>query len=363
MDTDAPVDQVTVWVEGGWLMAERRTAAGGLEWRIVLAEVAEDDPPTIESNDEHGIFRLSFRDGRYFIRDEQGSLRCLRQRKTQNDWPHVVVPDADPKHEDIGTRGPSAGAKVPAGPAIPAIDELPYLFERTIDAWYFVAVGPSPDAIDCLVRLSHRQLDAERGEHRQVEATSLARLVQARHGSSYHLTDDGELLVARRVEQWQAAQELKRLSRQKKLVGEPPRPFGEGEWLNSDRPVTWDDYRGRVVLLSVHRARTGEGAPPISIDPRLDHWRTKYAPFGLAVIGIVHSLRTAEQTTAIADALQDDAIHWPFQLEADEAMSTDYAFDGREPRYVLVGRDGRVASIGSGRLPTEIEIKNLLNAQ
>ncbi len=365
---DTAVSQATVWVENGWLRAERRTAEGDLEWQIVLAEAKDAEPPRIESNDDWGIFRLSFRDGRYVIRDENWSLRAVRQRKTkEKNWTSLVVPPSDPGTEEVPKDPPQIPpANYPAGPAIPAADELPVIFERTINSWQFVAIGPARDAVDCLVRLTHRQLDSERNVHRTIHTIPFGRLVEAHHGDLHSLTDDGEILVARRVEQSLADQELKRLARQADLIGKPPRPFGDGEWLNSDRPLNWDDWRGRAVLLSIQSVRYvgGDGPPrPIDVDPGLDHLRTKYASRGLVVIGMVGGIRAEAQKEEFAQTLTDNDIAWPFKLETDRARAANYEFGNGHPRFVLVGRDGNVASIGAGRWPTATEIEKLLEEE
>lgn len=370
---NSPVDHATAWVEKGWLTVERRTAAGGLEWQIILAEVKEDDaPPDIESNDEYGIFRLSFRGGRYAVREERGlPLRCVRQRKTGTNWPHVIIPPADDDSEVFVASRPPKGKNDPHGPAVPAVHEMPYIFERTIGSWQFVGVGPAPGLVDCLVRLTHRQLDREENIGRNIITGPFGGVVEARHGDWYRLMDDGEMLVANRVEQWSAELDLNRLARQAKLIGKPPREFGEGEWLNTDRPLAWDDWQGRVVLLYVETVRntTDRRALPIGINPQLNYLSEKYADRGLAVIGIVEGVKNedqeaaAEQKAAIAQTMKGHRMTWPCKLESARAKATNYEFGHGYPHCVLIGRDGRVASVFSGRLPAQTEIEKLLEAQ
>src|SRR5690242_950522 len=72
------------WVDDGWLIVERCDVSGDIEWQIVLAQVSEqDEPPTIEPTPHAqvlGGLRVSYRGGLFFIRDDKGSLRCLRQK-------------------------------------------------------------------------------------------------------------------------------------------------------------------------------------------------------------------------------------------------------------------------------------------
>ena len=358
---DEDGDHATVWVENGWLMAERRTAANELEWQIVLAKVENDPLPQIESNAEYGTFRLSFREGRYFIRDEKSNtFRCLRQRKTDEAWPHLVLPPGDPDSKDFSaSRKPPNAVNDPAGPAIPALEEMPAIFERTINSWQYVAVGPATDAIDGILRLSQRDIDSEKKVVRNLITSSFSRLVQARHSDSHNLIDDGELLVANRLEQWEATQELKRLARKAELIGKPPRELTGGDWINSDRPLSWEDWQGRVVLLEIERGGDLEGSWLI-----LSSLARKYADRGLVIVGIANDVENGKQRAEWAAALGKHNVTWPFKIEKSGAAATDYQFPFySHPHYVLVGRDGKVAWIGEKRSPREAEIEKLLEAQ
>lgn len=79
-NNDIPSGECRAWVEQGWLVVERRTDQDEIEWKIVLAKAVGNEPPRIDAS-RPGALRVSFRDGRYFVRDEFGDFRCLRQLK------------------------------------------------------------------------------------------------------------------------------------------------------------------------------------------------------------------------------------------------------------------------------------------
>jgi hypothetical protein len=102
VNSDGRASVCNAWVDEGWLIVERCDMSGDIEWQIVLAQVGEqDEPPTIEPNPNPaalGGLRLSYRDGRFFIRDDFGNLRCLRQKKSADvKWPALFIPKNEPR--------------------------------------------------------------------------------------------------------------------------------------------------------------------------------------------------------------------------------------------------------------------------
>jgi hypothetical protein len=174
---DAKYGEWRFWVQDGWLMAERRTGEGEIEWKIVLAKVAGNEPPEITVNrpprvavtahrrDANGVetattspaptgpmpggLRLSYRGGRYFIRDDFGSLRCQREEKTDDvPWPEMQLPPRDANAKLGRTYAPRLGNVIS-------------------DGWIVVHAGPqrpTNDMVaDCLLRLAHQDLQEPGG--------------------------------------------------------------------------------------------------------------------------------------------------------------------------------------------------------
>lgn len=213
---DATFGQWRVWAQEGWLLAERRTG-DEIEWKIVLARLVGDELPQIEVNRPRavrksngkaevlpgpagpmpGALRLGYRDGRYFIRDGFGSLRCLRELKTdERPWPELELPPRDPQAKFGRMVAPQLG---------PVIS----------DSWIVVHAGPQRGmqniTADCLLRLTHQDL-IERGGTILINRPGVRRLTCG----NWFVVDDGELLVAERLETRQLAREMEKLRNAKR---------------------------------------------------------------------------------------------------------------------------------------------------
>lgn len=70
-----------VWVEEGWLHVSRKTSSGESDWHVVLARVVDTKPPVITAGNGSSAYSVSYRDGRYFIREDTNNLLCVRERK------------------------------------------------------------------------------------------------------------------------------------------------------------------------------------------------------------------------------------------------------------------------------------------
>src|SRR6185437_7884214 len=104
-NAEGKASKCIAWVDQGWLVVERRDVSGDVEWQIVLAQVGpRDTPPLVEANPNvAGGLRLSYRNGRFFLRDDFGTLRCRRQIKTVDvKWPPLAIPKNEPQPGEIG---------------------------------------------------------------------------------------------------------------------------------------------------------------------------------------------------------------------------------------------------------------------
>jgi len=136
--------------------------------------------------------------------------------------------------------------------------------------------------------------------------------------------------------------------------------FAPGEWLNSDKPLTKEALRGKVVLVDfwdytcVNCVRTL---------PYLAAWHERYAPLGLITVG-VHAPefsfgRTRKQ---MVDALDEFAIRYPVLLDNDYETWLRFANRAWPTKY-LIDASGyiRYRAQGEGRYQeTELAIQELL---
>ncbi len=218
---DAKYGQWRVWVQDGWLLVERRTGEDEIEWKIVLAKVVGDEPPAIVAerlaagagadrrDPRTGAvvtpgaagpvprpFRLSYREGRYFIRDEFGSLRCLREPKREQDrWPEIEVPPGAGLTEGSASGGPGSSL----------------LTGRVSNSWFTVFAQPAtkkgapPAPAEGLVRLYHTDQQRRGGP----QFTGRRGAPRVNFGA-WSLIDDGELLVAEKVDGWRSTAAFRR---------------------------------------------------------------------------------------------------------------------------------------------------------
>lgn len=121
--------------------------------------------------------------------------------------------------------------------------------------------------------------------------------------------------------------------------------FAPGEWLNTDRPLTRQSLRGRVLLVDfwdytcINCIRTL---------PYLTGWHDRYAGLGLTVIGIhAPEFRFARSRAQIEAAIQEAGIRYPVLLDneyenwerfANRAWPTKYLVDAGG--YIRYRRQG-----------------------
>jgi hypothetical protein len=224
---ESPVPNVGVlgesrlWVQDGWLLVERRSADDEVEWKVVLAKVVGGELPEVITD---GLsLRLSYRRGRYFIRDSFGGLRCLREPKPLDEpWPILQIPDVPSVFGWNPKYGVAAGV---------------------IDSWFTVAVGPKRGAADAFMRLDNVLLreGGQRGYRAGRDGTGPCAIVKF---GEMQLVADDELLAAEWREAFNAKSDLE--ERAKRLIGsDAPKLSGE-KWFNADTPPS---LRGKPVLL------------------------------------------------------------------------------------------------------------------
>lgn len=325
---DIPSGECRAWVEQGWLVVERRTDQDEIEWKIVLAKAVGDEPPQIDTS-RPGALRVSFRDGRYFIRDEFGEFRCLREPKQPDDaWPKVDLPERDP-----GALSGSAGGGKMVG--------------KTVKEWFIVAAGPTNGAADCLVRLNHQEL------RKGGTMFSGGMVVNRITDDDTNLMDDGELLVGRRLEDWVAVYVIARRELRKKLPGSPA-PKLTGTWLNTGgEELNWDDLKGNAVLLVFFNLSFQP-----SFTERLPEMKAldEFYDKGLVIVG-VHSRSVAEEGEQLVEKA---GLKLKFPVLVDECETESRYGVEDMPSYFLIDRDGKIVWANLSSPPPRAEIEKLL---
>jgi hypothetical protein len=131
-----PPMKLRVWVEKGWLVARLETNAGDLEWHVVLARATLSQPPKLHVDPAVGCPSVGY--GAYFVRENFGHLRILRERK-ESDSPAWIMPDTDAKQ----TLRCSA---------------LNQIFVHEAGDWCWLTSGPSQDQPDVRIRFQHKEM-------------------------------------------------------------------------------------------------------------------------------------------------------------------------------------------------------------
>lgn len=377
---DAKYGEWRVWVQDGWLLAERRTGDDELEWKIVLAEVVGDEPPEIFVNrmpqgarvvrrDSKGVeaeapgpegpipgsLRLSYRDGRYFIRDGFGSLRCFRQAKGGDDaWPNLELPPRDPQGFGSGMAGTRASV----------------LTAQTSNSWITALAGPQAAmrqvnqrmertlAADCLVRLTHKDLREEREPLRY----SGGEVASARLGD-WFLIDEGDLLMAKKLDAWQLPNALIARVRSDpafgarlvtdKLGSAAAIELPAKEWLNADGPATLKGLRGMPVVMVLFDLNQQSFRPLV---PPLMALGEMYGAQGLKIIGI-HAQAPREE---VEKRLAEEKITFPVLIDGGKAENR---FGIGFSACILIDREGKVASVYKDLLAPPAEIEKLLEGK
>ncbi|WP_083322134.1 TlpA family protein disulfide reductase [Hymenobacter lapidarius] len=125
------------------------------------------------------------------------------------------------------------------------------------------------------------------------------------------------------------------------LVGKPAPAFKLVNFAKA--PVQLSSYRGKTVLLDFW---TTSCSPCIAAMPEIQHLQDEYAKQGFVVLGVLMDPKSAERAQGImkrqraryATVLGSEAVEAAYQLNSF-------------PRYVLIGKNGKVVLDESGYTP------------
>ena len=319
--------KLKLWVEQGWLVIRRETERGNLEWQIVLARAVDPQPPTIDVLPT----KCEIRYGSYFVRDFLGSLRVLRERKTNDlpPWPSVPV-DKDAKQLVWG--GAKAGFDV-AG--------------WQIGDWCWLACGMSDNRNDIWVRVQHKDLrDGGYG-------------VQTTFGIGYfqfgecRFQDEGDLFVGRRAtaDEEEVAAALRHKKIRAELIGQAAPDLTVKQWFNAPTDSSLKHFQGKVVLLEFWATWCGSCVENL---PKVAALEEKFKDRGLVVVG----MHSAQGDDTVETFLKDKDLKMPVAVDTGQTAK-DYALDA-VPTYFLLDKQGRVKWGFSNSPPTEKQIENAL---
>jgi thiol-disulfide isomerase/thioredoxin len=326
-------DEYVVWVEKGWLQIKRQTKTGQTDWLIVLARASDPKPPIISARKGEFLFALSYREGRYFLRETTNILRCVRERKMSSEG---TYPLSDFLSANAESRG-SCGVSFPFQSTLTGWED---------QGWFIAATGPESKLVDCLIRIADKTQSGN-GYGFISNSPDVKRIF---YGDTW-LVDDGELLITARNLEVSVKAEKARNALLRNLLGSPPPALDGKAWFNCDGPISWDKLHGKVVLLDFWATWCGPCREKL---PKVQALYDKLQAKGFLVIGI-HDHNGGDK---LSEFLKKQEISFPVVL--DEGKIADRFGIESLPSYLLVDKNGKVVRGVSNELPTEEEIENLL---
>jgi thiol-disulfide isomerase/thioredoxin len=322
-------DPYEIWVKDGWLHAKRTTPDGNLDWQITLAQVVGSDVPKMFNIDGTSTFELSYRDGRYFIRENENLLRCVRER--------AAAKICTPRSVLLGDNAKESGWSSTGWPQIK-------LSVWAKDEWSLVGLGPNDERFSAMVRLNPH------ANNPGFAVSAGGGLVRYSHGNQW-LFDDGEMLVTERTLEANYKLGLAREQIKKNLPGSLPPKIEATAWINTKDDLSWETLKGKVVLVDFWGTWCG---PCVKKLPAVQQFAEKYAGRELVVIG-VHSQQGGE---TCQEFVEKNEISFPIAIDSGK---TAEAFGiGEWPSLFLIDKAGKVVLGYVHDLPSDEVVEDLL---
>ena len=325
-------DVYEIAVEAGWLTVKRTTAAGQLEWQMFVAQVVDKELPVISTVDRMGNFELTYRHGRYFVRDIGNLLRAVRERPAaKQGWPRASL---------LGERAVSCGS----GRSV-LVDSMLSAWE--LDDWFVIAAGRNDQRFDTFVRLNPVK---KRSPGYGVYTGPL--FARYFHGDDTWIIDDGEMLVATRTTTAQYEAELAQSRVHQQITEGGPLPkLDITTWINTADKHNWESLRGKVVLVDFWGTWCG---PCVKKLPAVQTFADKYGPRGVVVIGI-HS---AQDSETCREFVEKQGINFPIAIDSGKTAE-GFAVESW-PSVFLIDRAGKAVFAYENGLPSDETVEKLL---
>lgn len=134
-----------------------------------------------------------------------------------------------------------------------------------------------------------------------------------------------------------------------KLEGKTPPKLQVGQWLNTEKPLTFEKLKGKVVVIKFWGVWCG---PCKASMPHNTELYNRYKDRGLVFIGV----HTPSQAEKMPDYAKEEKINWPLAVDADKETIKAFHVDSY-PDYYLIDRAGklRFADLANSELDRAVE--------
>lgn len=326
--------KINVWIENGWVNAERNDKVNSLIWRVVIFKYDEKNPPKIEC-DGYRI-KISGNDGRYFL-----STNIVRM----DFFPFEILKGIQEYClDDPNAFFDPAEYNVTTGKNISRNDKQSIKsFEK--DGWRYISIGnDSNNRVVGLVRMQHNLQEEDNPYSASEGFSSLG---------TNHFYWDANMLYAEQVPIEYSKNIIKA---DKQLTNKKAPVLGVVKWYNSPKFGSISELNGKIVILYFWATWCSYCLP---IMQKLETLQAKYADKGLVVIGVHHNEFNED---AIARYLFENRnIKFPICV-VDEQTINHYMSNAL-PKYFIVGRNGIILNSFLNQLPQENEIIRIINSK
>ena len=323
-------DRIDVWIQNGWIHAQRMNGSGILVWRVALARADAAHPPKVENH--NGVVSITTQDGHYFLRNDTFGLTAtfLRLFGEGSVADNAVQFNA----ETYGLQSPYVRGKT----------NTFQIAEWEGNGWiYASAGGEALPLVGVLFRLAHSKLYTGHGG---VSIGTSGAFYFAK--DDYFVYSDGNLLVARLMSDVFFRRRIKDVEG---IEGKPAPELSVAKWFNVSQPLSLAKLKGKVVLLDFWGTWCLSCVKQL---PVVDELYKKYRDMGLVAIGI-HSKFKAENLGAF---LKKNKLTMPIAQDSGETEKK-YSVHFWSA-YFLIDKKGIVRYANLDRVPAEKLIQELL---
>ena len=323
---------VHVWLNNGWINAERIDKYNSLMWRTVIAKSNGKDLPKISKKWDK--VKISSADGKYFITAQIRSLSL---------FPYEILRGVQEKAvNDISANfNPNLYGITPV--ARIAANEEGTLVTCEKDGWKYISISSSENG--GVVGIFRTRFDLMDNQMKGMRSS-----VGLEINDEHHFFWDGNIIYA---EQVPTGFVDSLIAKTNLLLDKPAPELVSAEWYNKKDFSSLSELKGKVILLYFWATWC---YPCLRNMPFLETYQAKYEDKGLIVIGVHHNKGTDKIEKYLSDYPN---IQFPICAGTQEIINS-YSMQLDLPKYFLIGRNGKVIKMFLDKIPSESDLIKIL---